>query len=161
MKGKSKKIKKPGKSVPKDRKKWQLPLICVVLIGLAAAVGYNLLKDNSPETAATASQKKESPDFDRLIGSWVRPDGGYVIEISKIHPDGSVALAYFNPRPINVARASVSETGGVVKLFIELRDLGYPGSTYTLKYNPEHDMMIGVYFQAAMQQSFDVIFQRK
>jgi len=161
MMGKSKKIEKPGKSVQKDRKKWQLPLIFLVLMGLAAAVGYNLLKDNSSETAGTALQKKESPDFKRLIGSWVRPDGGYVIEISKIHPDGAVALAYFNPRPINVARASVSETDGVVELFVELRDLGYPGSTYTLKYNPEHDVMIGVYFQAAIQQPFDVIFQRK
>ena len=101
------------------------------------------------------------PDFDKLVGSWVRPDGGYVIEITKMHPDGKVEAAYLNPRPIHVSRSNVSEVNGIIKLFIELQDQGYPGSTYTLKYNPEYDAMAGVYFQAVIQQPFDVIFQRK
>ncbi len=88
-------------------------------------------------------------------------DGGYVIELSKIHSDGRADAAYFNPRPINVSRSSVSEVDGIIVLFIELQDQGYPGSTYELKYNPNHDMMVGVYFQAAIQQSYDVVFQRK
>ena len=101
------------------------------------------------------------PDFNRLIGSWARPDGGYVIEVRKIYPDGKADAAYFNPQPINVSRSRISEADGIIKLFIELRDRGYPGSLYELKYNPEYDALVGVYFQAAMQQSFDVMFLRK
>jgi hypothetical protein len=72
-----------------------------------------------------------------------------------------VDAAYFNPRPIHVSRSNVAEEGGIIELFIELQGKGYPGSTYTLKYNPEHDVMVGIYFQAVIQQPFDVIFQRQ
>ena len=96
--GKVKKTKKPNKRVRNKRKKWLIPLICLVLIGLAAAVWYGSLNRSATEPAATVPPKKETPDFDRLVGNWVRPDGGYVIEISKIYPDGKVDAAYFNPQ---------------------------------------------------------------
>jgi hypothetical protein len=158
---KVKKAKKPTKSVRGKKQKWLIPLICLVFMGIAAAVLYGLMNRTSTETTATIAQKKEPPDFDRLVGNWVRPDGGYVIAISKIHPDGRVDAAYFNPRPIHVSRSNVAEEGGIIELFIELQGKGYPGSTYTLKYNPEHDVMVGIYFQAVIQQPFDVIFQRQ
>ena len=159
--GKVKKTKKPNKRVRNKRKKWLIPLICLVLICLAAAVWYGSLNRSATEPAATISPKKETPDFDRLVGNWVRPDGGYVIEIRKIYPDGKVDAAYFNPSPIHVSRSTVSEKDGIIELFIELQGKGYPGSTYTLKYNPEYDAMVGIYFQAVIQQPFEVIFQRK
>jgi len=68
--------------------------------------------------------------------------------------------AYFNPRSINVSRAEVSRVKGGLEVFVELRDTGYPGSTYTLTYNPQQDMMTGIYFQATIGQSFEVIFVR-
>jgi len=67
---------------------------------------------------------------------------------------------YFNPRPINVSRAEASQEGTTIKVFIELRDMNYPGSTYSLTYDPVSDQLAGVYFQAALQQSFDVVFIR-
>ena len=136
-------------------------MICLVLMGLAAAIVYGLINRTSTQPAASVPQKKGSPDFDRLVGNWVRPDGGYVIEITKIYPDGKVDAAYFNPRPIDVSRSNVSEEDGIIELFIELQGQGYPGSTYTLTYNPAYDAMVGIYFQAVIQQPFDVIFQRK
>jgi hypothetical protein len=159
--GKVKKAKKPNKRVRGKSKKWLIPVICLACMGLAVAVFYSLMNRSSTEPADTIPQKKETPDFDRLVGSWVRPDGGYVIEISKIYPGGKVDAAYFNPRPIHVSRSNVSEEDGIIELFIELQGQGYPGSTYTLKYNPEYETMVGVYFQAVIQQPFDVIFQRK
>jgi hypothetical protein len=72
-----------------------------------------------------------------------------------------VEAAYLNPRPINVSRAEVSVVGDTATLFIELRDAGYPGSTYELSYDPRSDRLAGVYFQAAMGQRFDVVFVRK
>ena len=44
-----------------------------------------------------ACKKKEVPEFNRLVRSWVRSDGGYVIEISKIDPDGKADAAYYTP----------------------------------------------------------------
>ena len=67
---------------------------------------------------------------------------------------------YFNPNPINVSKAEVSREGDALRVFLELRGAGYPGSTYTLTYEPRSDSLTGVYFQAVMQQKFDVVFQR-
>ena len=46
------------------------------------------------------------------------------------------------------------------KFFIELRDVNYPGSTYTLTYDLASDQLKGIYFQAAEQQRFEVAFVR-
>ena len=47
-----------------------------------------------------------------------------------------------------------------LKVEIELRDSGYPGSTYTLIYNPEKDLLFGLYYHAVQRQNFDVVFVR-
>ena len=110
---------------------------------------------NQPAPATPAS-----PAFAKLTGRWLRPDGGYILEIRSAAPDGKLEAAYFNPRPIHVAKAEASRDGGSVKVFIELRDVNYPGSTYTLIYDPADDQLKGDYFQAALKQTFDVIFTR-
>jgi len=69
--------------------------------------------------------------------------------------------AYFNPRPINVSRAEASRDGAGIKVFIELRDVNYPGSTYTLTYDPATDQLSGNYFQAVRRENFDVVFVRQ
>jgi len=68
--------------------------------------------------------------------------------------------AYFNPQPINVAKAEAWQSDGKVGVFIELRDVNYPGSTYNLSYDPADDCLKGIYFQAAIEQTFDVYFMR-
>ncbi len=143
------------------KEKWLVMLICTVFIGLSSAVVYGETKAVSEKPSAESSQKAEAPDFNRLVGSWVRPDGGYVIEISKIDPDGKADAAYYNPRSIHVSKANAAEIEGELGLFIKLDDQGYPGCTYALKYNPEYDAMVGIYYQAAMKQTYDVVFRRK
>jgi hypothetical protein len=101
-----------------------------------------------------------TPEFAVLKGRWVRPDGGYTIVIKGIEPSGRMDVTYLNPNPINVSKAEVSAQGGALRVFLELRGAGYPGSTYTLTYDPRSDTLIGIYFQAVVQQKFDVIFQR-
>jgi len=150
-----------SKRIQSNREKWLLPVIFLVCMWVSAAVVYAETNESSAEAAAKNSQKKEAPAFDSLIGSWLRPDGGYVIEIRKVHPDGKADAVYLNPRPINVAKANVSEIDGMLGLFIKLQDEGYPGCTYALRYDPEHDAMVGIYYQAVMKQSYDVIFRRK
>ena len=103
---------------------------------------------------------KDWPGFQVLKGRWQRPDGGYVIEIKNIDRVGKMEAAYFNPRPIHVAKANAARDGNTTKVFIELRDVNYPGSTYNLTYDPKNDQLKGVYFQAALKQTFDVVFDR-
>jgi len=101
-----------------------------------------------------------TPELAILIGRWVRADGGYAIVIKSIDPSGKMEATYSNPNPISVSKAEVSVEGGTLRIFIELRGVGYPGSTYTLTYVPTGDRLTGVYFQAAVQQKFEVVFQR-
>jgi hypothetical protein len=112
---------------------------------------------NSPPPAAGTAAK---PGFQKLVGKWQRPDGGYVIEIKSVDADGKLDAAYFNPNPIHVARTQAAIDGTVLKVFIELRDVNYPGSTYTLAYEPDGDQLKGIYYQAVEQQSFEVNFVR-
>jgi hypothetical protein len=138
-------------------------------VAIAAFAAFLWLKPKhpgSPSSAAAPAQAVLAPasqpkaDFQRLKGSWVRPDGGYVVEVRGIEDTGRMDMSYFNPRSIHVARAEASQDGAATKVFIELRDVNYPGSTYTLAYNPQADRLEGIYYQAVLQQSFEVIFLR-
>ena len=101
------------------------------------------------------------PDYGIITGEWQRTDGGYLITISDVQPDGQAMVEYFNPRPIHVARASISTQKELIKLFITFQDKGYEGSTYTLFYYAEKDALVGFYYQAVMDKTFEVIFTRK
>ena len=53
-----------------------------------------------------------------------------------------------------------SKDGEDLKVFVELRDVNYPGSTYTLTYQPATDRLAGTYFHALSGQNMDVEFSR-
>jgi hypothetical protein len=121
-------------------------LIAVVLmVGTAAAV--TLLREANGA-------------FDNLNGRWLRPDGGYVLEIRAVDASGKIDAVYLNPKPINIAKAEATRDGATLKVFVELRAPNYPGSTYTLTYDSKQDQLKGIYFQAVQRQSFDVFFIR-
>ncbi len=80
--------------------------------------------------------------------------------IKSVDPNGKIDATYANPNPINISRAEASVEGSSLRIFIELRGAGYPGSTYTLTHVPTGDRLTGEYFQAAIRQKFDVIFRR-
>ena len=96
----------------------------------------------------------------KLAGKWQRPDGGYVVDIRGVDSSGKLDVGYFNPNPINVSRAAAWRDQGATKLVIELRDVNYPGSTYTLELNPQTDQLFGQYFQATLRETFEVVFSR-
>ena len=96
-----------------------------------------------------------------LIGTWKRPDGGYILRVREARPDGGAEVAYFNPRPIQVSAAKWRMVGKVLKLEVAFDDQNYRGSTYTLVYNAETDQLEGIYYQAVAQQSFEVFFVRR
>lgn len=138
---------------------WTAAGLAVLVILILMSVKGHFLKSRSGDLIAATSAEK--PDFQSLLGDWVRPDGGYVIKIRSIDPDGELVAGYYNPRPINVSRALASAEKGKINVFIKLRDKGYPGSTYNLVYHEENEALFGIYYQAVMDQSFDVAFVRK
>ena len=96
-----------------------------------------------------------------LNGNWIRPDGGYVMEVRSAQSDGRLDAYYFNPRPINVARAEWRRENDGLHVFMELRDEGYPGATYKLRYLPDKDQLAGEYFQPVYQETYEVQFIRR
>ena len=115
---------------------------------------------NASRTSTNAAATAVKPAFAKLAGKWQRTDGDYLVQIKAIDPSGKLDVGYFNPNPINVSRAAAFEKDNATQVFIELRDVNYPGCTYTLVYDPKTDQLFGQYFQAAMQQTFDVTFER-
>jgi uncharacterized protein (DUF2147 family) len=144
-----------------------LVTLALGLAAIAAGAVYLLPGHQAGAQSATPPAARESTPaagpqrvFAPLQGRWMRPDGGYVIEIKAIDAHGKMVAAYFNPRPINVSQAEAALDGKTLKAFIELRDVNYPGATYHLTYDPASDQLRGVYFQPALQQSFNVVFVR-
>jgi hypothetical protein len=135
-------------------------------IAIAAVIAVAVLRLTSAPPASApaptgAAANAESVSEQRLVGRWLRPDGGYILEIRHAQTDGRLEAAYLNPRPINVARAEWHRKEGRLQVFVELRDVNYPGSTYTLDFLPEQDRLVGAYFQAVQQQTFEVEFVRQ
>ena len=102
----------------------------------------------------------KTTDENLLVGDWVRTDASYLVKIIKVNQDRTLEAQYFNPNPINVGKANWEESYGNFKIVIELRDINYPGSTYTLNYLPDRDILAGEYYQAVEGLTFYVEFAR-
>ena len=174
MSKRSKKNRRTKLAVPvKSPKRGVLRLAVVVSLAAVAvlALGFWRWKQNSADipsaarplavvNAANSTAAGSNVEFDKLKGRWQRPDGGYVLAIQNIADSGAMDAGYFNPKKIHVAKAEASQEGANTKVFIELRDVNYPGSTYTLTYDPSSDQLKGIYYQAVEKQRFPVAFLR-
>jgi len=170
----SRRQKKAKKAIGSVRNTVSPKFIVVIFIIISIGVlslGWHFYfkekKDAVLEYAAAKSHKKASfktestasaIDMEPLLGRWVRLDGGYIIEIRNIGSNGQMDTAYFNPRPIHVSKAEATQSGSSLKVFLELRDVGYPGSTYTLIHKPQKDLLLGIYYHAGTRQRFNVVF---
>ncbi len=138
----------------------------LALLFLLACAACNRSEQPAAETAGTpAATNAPAPaavksEYLKLKGNWERPDGGYVLQIRDVAADGKLDAGYFNPSPINIARAVVYTEGGQIKVYVELRDANYPGCVYRLTYDPKADQLYGTYFQASMGQTYDITFAR-
>jgi hypothetical protein len=125
------------------------------------ASGGSPVADTNLQSALPAGRTPTaSPQFQKLLGRWRRPDGGYILDFRGVDASGQMQAAYFNPQQINVHRAVAVREGSAVKVFVELRDVNYPGSTYTLVLDSAKDQLQGIYYQAALNQQYEVIFER-
>ena len=137
-------------------KRNKLILSFVLVVILLIVVVVILTKEQSERVSTTG----KATDKRSLVGNWLRTDAGYRILISNLNEDGTLSAQYFNPNPINVGRASWQESYGSLKIIIELRDVNYPGSKYTLNYLPDREMLAGEYYQAVEGLTFYVEFAR-
>ena len=132
-----------------------------------AAKSASTAEVNSPAPAPAAKAPTAAPsapataNVAKVKGRWLRPDGGYILAITTIEADGRAEAGYFNPNPIKVAWATVTSEGAETKVKVELRDQNYPGCLYKLNYLADKDRLVGTYFQAQMQQTYDVEFVRE
>jgi hypothetical protein len=138
----------------------QKGLIAVVFI-LLVLLGFSVTL-YSPTIAAAADKSQSAGKiYEQLLtGRWVRPDGGYILELKDIKKDGGLNAAYFNPQPIKVFKAEWNRKQGTTNVFVELRDVNYPRSKYNLQYDPKADKLKGTYFQAVYGETYDVEFVR-
>ncbi len=111
--------------------------------------------------AAESTKPALKQDYTVIAGEWQRTDGGYLVKVSNVQTDGKATVEYFNPRSIHVERAAITTQKGLIKLFIQMQDKGYEGSTYTLYYYAEKDALAGFYYQAVIDKTYEVIFMRK
>ena len=129
--------------------------VCALVVGAVAAGVWWRCGGNRP-----AANEVTPAEFEKIKGPWVRPDGGYVLDIKARLPDEGVEAAYFNPSPIRVGKAKLFKERGVIKVYVELQGPNYAGSTYTLHYDALNDQLAGVYYQAVQQMSYEIAFTR-
>jgi hypothetical protein len=129
---------------PKGLTPWVAGAVCLFLMSLAAG---------------TASA--QPLDFKVIAGQWARIDGSYTLRIENVMSGGKADVSYFNPGRIHVAESRVDTQEGRIRLFVRLRDTGYPDCAYTLFYYPDRDVLAGAYYQAAVNQTYEVMFVRK
>src|SRR4026209_900953 len=117
MSKRSKKNRRAKQSIPSQAPQRATPRWAVmglaIVVALSVGIWWRNYKSadisaikpailaNPAHTAASTSR----PEFQKLIGRWQRPDGGYVFEVKSVAADGAMEAAYFNPKSIRVAKA--------------------------------------------------------
>ena len=160
-----------------EKKNFIKKSIFLLIIFLVMAAGCNntpkMAENKSPLLPASKEIKSEPGDSmaiskelpgmvqERLTGKWQRSDGTYILEIVSATDSGKLTARYFNPNPINVEKAEWKIENNSLFIRVILRDVNYPGSTYTLEYSADKGYLSGNYFQAVEQTNYDVMFIRK
>ena len=143
-------------------------LLFVMLIALLSGCQQKT-PDTSAESAPSVTEQPAAPvdqplpnnvDKNSLAGERTRTDAPYKLNTSDIGENGVMKAGYFNPKSIHVEKSTwVSDANGL-GIYIELQDVNYPGSNYTLTYVSGKDMLAGKYFQAVEGMTYDVAFIR-
>jgi len=155
------------KLTPDTKSKRPWGVLVAVIVG--ATIGVIFWKNNNQAPLESTTSSTQTPvttnvkaGKDQLAGRWARTDsdGAYVIEIKSAAADGKLDASYFNPNPIKVGHAEWQNKNGKLAVVVELRDVNYPGSPYTLNFIPSENRMTGNYYQAVEGTNFDVEFVR-
>ena len=149
----------PSQSAKRNNLRWAEGLLAAAVV-IALGFWWWEFKPAEIFLAANSITAERTSELQKLKGRWQRQDGGYVLAINSIAASGSMDARYFNPKSIYIGKAEASWDGDGTKVFIELRDVNYPGSTYSLSYDAKSDQLKGIYYQAVERQRFPVAFAR-
>lgn len=144
-------------------------LLAVIVVGLGMLVWLRRpdiepaagpVGISQPDLSPAAAAGSRAAAFKPLLGRWLREDGGYRLELKSADSEGRMEAAYFNPGPIKVSFAAATNDSGTSRIRVELTDVGYPGCVYSLVHDRVNDRLVGTYFQAAVRETFEVMFVR-
>ncbi len=128
--------------------------------------GKNIPESNDKTGESATQLEKNTPlapdnemEADTILGPWIRPDGNYILEFTKINDDKSLETHYYNPKPIHVSLAQI-KLEDRIRIYVEFDDENYRGSYYDLEYDPVNDALTGNYFQATYGQTYAIAFIR-
>ena len=118
---------------------------------------YDMARSQSGIPSNLAQPQKV--EMDTILGPWLRPDGNYILEFTKINEDRSLEASYYNPKPIRISVAQIKQEDRI-KIYVEFDDVNYRGSYYDLQYDPANDALTGNYYQATYGQTYAIAFIR-
>lgn len=155
------------KAAPVSKKQRPWWALAAVAVGALAGILYWVTQDGGDEVINTTSTQSSASvpsvaERELLVGRWVRTDsnGAYTLEIRSASDKGNLDVSYFNPNPVNVGRSEWNKEQGSMTVVVELNDVNYPGSTYTLSFSKTNDQLVGSYYQAVQGANYDVAFMR-
>ena len=126
-------------------------IILMFIIILIPAIWFLFLNKGSDKEIASKT----------LTGKWLRADGNYTIEIKEVRDENKLVAFYFNPNPINVAKAMWSMEDDILEVYVEMNDTNYQGSNYKLTYDEQKGQLAGFYYQAVAKQTYEVEFNKE
>lgn len=141
-------------------------IILSFAITIAALTGCNLQQKEESIVVAPASGEAMQPATTNkigkidLVGEWTRTDAPYQLKITGLGDEGNLSVEYFNPKAIHIGKSGWKDTAGTIKVYIEMQDVNYPGSRYSLLFVPGKNLLTGTYFQAVEGETYEVDFIR-
>jgi hypothetical protein len=108
----------------------------------------------------TGTKHTDQQDENLIKGVWGRTDAVGEINISEVLNNGLLKATFYNPKMITIEKAVWTNSSDVLRIYILFREDKYPGSSFSLNYLPEKDLLLGVYFDALTNESHSVSFKR-
>lgn len=96
---------------------------------------------------------------EKLIGKWLRNEGSYTLEIKAVNEDGTLDVAYFNPKSVELGRTEWMMYKNKLHVLVELKG-PYVLSNYQLVYDEETKRLHGTFFQAVEQETYSIYFEK-
>lgn len=117
-------------------------------------------KANGVLENSTSMIQPQRQGVNLLKGIWGRTEGPGEINISEVVDNGVLKATFYNPKLINIEKAVWTNSSDVLRIYILLREDNYLGSSFSLNYIAEKDILLGVYFDALTNESYTTSFKR-
>lgn len=142
-------------------------MVMLIMVCFGCKEKVNIKSNDLAKVAITRNSeplKKVQPpkmEIRALAGNWIRTDRPHKLNLIEFAGDGTLKAEYLNPKPAHIGKASWLDDNSFLNIYLELRDEKFPGSTYTLFYIPNKDLLVGKFFHAKDGATYNVGFKRE